>query len=245
MTVAILSFIAGVLTIAAPCILPLLPIIVGGSIASQDTSDRERLRRALIVTGSLAASVILFTLLLKATSALLGISTMVWQSVSAVIVIALGINFLQPMIWERVSIALHLYSGSNKALGKATRSTGIASAIFTGFALGPVFNSCSPTYAFIVASVLPVSFAKGFIYLALYALGLSSALLLVALLGQSITKRLGVISNPRGKFMRILGVIFIIVGVSLLFGLDKKAQTYLLEHGWYDPISHLEEKLKR
>ena len=47
----LVSLIAGVLTVAAPCVLPLLPIIVG----------------------SLAVSVILFTLLLKATTASLGI----------------------------------------------------------------------------------------------------------------------------------------------------------------------------
>ena len=33
-------------------------------------------------------------------------------------------------------------------------------------------------------------------------------------------------------------------GISVLFGLDKKAQTFILDRGWYDPISGLEEKLR-
>jgi cytochrome c biogenesis protein CcdA len=244
MAIAILSFIAGVLTIAAPCILPLLPIIVGGSIASEDDDDKARFNRALIVTASLAASVIAFTLLLKATSALLGISQMFWQTISAIIVIALGINFLQPILWEKVSVKFQLYTGSNKALGKASRNKGVWSGVLTGVALGPVFNSCSPTYAFIVASVLPASFGRGLIYLALYAIGLSVALLLVALTGQGISRKLGLLTDPRGRFTKVLGIVFILVGLALLFGLDKKAQTYILEQGWYDPISQLEEKLR-
>ena len=48
------AFIAGALTVLAPCVLPLLPIIIGGSV-SGDTTDR---RRPFIITGSLAVSLI-------------------------------------------------------------------------------------------------------------------------------------------------------------------------------------------
>jgi hypothetical protein len=70
------------------------------------------------------------------------------------------------------------------------------------------------------------------------------ALLLVALTGQGISRKLGLLTDPRGRFTKVLGIVFILVGLALLFGLDKKAQTYILEQGWYDPISQLEEKLR-
>ena len=53
------SFIAGVLTVLAPCILPLLPVIIGGA-----AQNHER-RNPYIITASLAVAVVLFTLLLK------------------------------------------------------------------------------------------------------------------------------------------------------------------------------------
>lgn len=35
-----------------------------------------------------------------------------------------------------------------------------------------------------------------------------------------------------------------IVGIAVLLGLDKKAQIYILDKGWYSPVSKFEEKLR-
>lgn len=236
----IISFVAGVLTAAAPCILPLLPVIVGGTIARGGKSWY----RPLVVTGSLAVSVIMFTLLLKVTAALLGVPTAVWQVVSGIIVIALGVNFLLPVFWEKIALKTGLYGGANKLMGKSFGKKGVAGDALMGFALGPVFNSCSPTYALIVATVLPASFLTGFSYLLAYAVGLAGILLLIAYAGQSAVSKLGWLSNPSGWFRRVIGILFIAVGLSVVFGLDKKLQTFVLEQGWYDPISRLERSLE-
>lgn len=241
MALLILSFIAGVLTVAAPCILPLLPIIVGGSVVGD--TNRRQWYRPLVIATSLAVSVILFTLLLKATTTLLGVPQMVWSVISGVIVLLLGLNLLFPAAWEKLMIATRLPINSNKLLGKTLGQNGFGKDILTGAALGPVFSSCSPTYALIVAAVLPESFGKGLLYLTAYALGLASILLLVAIAGQAAVQKLGWLSDPNGWFRRVMGILFIIVGLAVLFGLDKKFQTYVLENGWYDPILRLEQRL--
>lgn len=241
MALLILSFIAGVLTVAAPCILPLLPIIVGGSVVGD--TNRRQWYRPLVIATSLAVSVILFTLLLKATTTLLGVPQMVWSVISGVIVLLLGLNLLFPAAWEKLMIATRLPINSNKLLGKTLGQNGVGKDILTGAALGPVFSSCSPTYALIVAAVLPESFGKGLLYLTAYALGLASILLLVAIAGQAAVQKLGWLSDPNGWFRRVMGILFIIVGLAVLFGLDKKFQTYVLENGWYDPILRLEQRL--
>lgn len=243
MTLIIASLLAGMLTIAAPCILPLLPVIIGGSVSPAGTGVARRIR-PLVITTSLALSVVVFTLLLKATTVLLGVPQMVWQVLSACIVIVLGLNLIFPQLWEVFTSRTKLYTGSNKILGKTLGQSGLGGAVLTGLALGPVFNSCSPTYAFIVAAVLPVSFARGLVYLVSYALGLSLALLLVAYAGQAAITKLGWLTNPKGVFVKILGISFIVVGLFVLFGLDKKLQTFVLDKGWYAPISGLEERLR-
>lgn len=244
MALLILSFIAGVLTIAAPCILPLLPVIVGGSLltSSQDKSERQWLRPFLIA-GSLAVSVITFTLLIKTTTALLGVPQLVWQIISGAIVLLLGLYYLWPHGWEIASAKTGLFNQSNAVLGRAYNRKGFTGALLIGAALGPVFSSCSPTYALIVATILPVSFAQGLIYLIAYALGMSATLLLIAYLGQAFVTKLQWLSNPNGWLKRIIGIIFILVGIMVVFGLDKKLQAYVLEQGWYDPISNLEQRL--
>ncbi len=244
MALLILSFIAGVLTVAAPCILPLLPIIVGGSLLSKDSQQKDQWYRPIIVTASLAGSIILFTLLLKATTVLLGVPQVVWNAVSGGIVLLFGLNLLFPDVWEKIMIASKLSIKSNKLLGVTYAKKGISRDVLIGAALGPVFSSCSPTYALIVAAVLPQSFAQGLVYLLAYSLGLASVLLLVSFLGRSVVQKLGWLSNPSGFFRKFLGIIFVIVGLSVLFGLDRKFQAYVLDQGWYDPIMKLEQRLE-
>ncbi|MEK7602994.1 MAG: cytochrome c biogenesis protein CcdA [Patescibacteria group bacterium] len=243
MTLIFLSFVAGILTVAAPCILPLLPVIIGGSLA-EPKKPKNIWLRPLIITTSLAVSVIIFSLLIKASTALLGVPQVLWQLISGIIVALLGVHFLWPKLWENFSAKSGLFSVSNAWLGKFYGRGGTIGAIFIGAALGPVFSSCSPTYALIVASILPASFLEGFIYLVAYAAGMSVSLMLIAVLGQVAVKTFGIIANPKGWFHRSLGVIFIIVGVGVIFGLDKKLQTFVLDQGWYAPVSNLELKLR-
>ena len=242
MELIVVSFLAGVLTVLAPCILPLLPVIVGGSMV--DASAKPSLKRPLIITASLVVSVILFTLLLKATTALLGIPTTMWNAVAGGIVVLLGVNLLWPQLWERLMLATGWQLKSSNLLGSAQQKSGVVKDMLLGAALGPVFNSCSPTYALIVAVILPASFSEGLVNLIAYSLGLGVILLLVALLGRALTQKLGWLSNPGGWFKKTIGVIFIIVGLLVMFGIDKKVQTFVLENGWYDPVMKVEEALK-
>jgi cytochrome c-type biogenesis protein len=245
MTLLVLSFIAGVLTVAAPCVLPLLPVIIGGSIieAAKDKAERQWVR-PLVIAASLAVSVVVFTLAIKGTTALLGVPQSVWQVVSGAIVMLLGLHFVWPQAWELLSAKARLSVKSNVALSKATRRRGWTGPVLIGAALGPVFSSCSPTYALIVATVLPVSFAEGFAYLLAYAFGMSATLLLIAYLGQAFVSRLRWLSNPNGWFRRVVGILFILVGLMVITGLDKDLQSYVLERGWYDPVSNLEQQLR-
>lgn len=244
MVLLVASFLAGVLTVAAPCILPLLPVVVGGAITPTAEKPKNRWRRPLVITASLAVSVVAFSLLLKATTALLGVPVMVWQTVSAVIVVLLGLNFLFPVIWEKLALKTSFARGSNRLMQMSAGQQGTTRDILIGASLGPIFASCSPTYALIVASILPATFIEGLIYLLAYAAGLSLMLLLIAILGQAFVSRLGWLANPSGSFHKVVGVLFILVGLAVLFGLDKDIQTYILDRGWYAPVSELEQKLR-
>lgn len=243
MTLLVLSFFAGVLTVAAPCILPLLPVIIGGSVAQKNDAYKRPWLKPVVITASLAVSVILFTLILKATTALLGVPQSVWSTISGVIVLLFGLNLLFPVAWEKVVLKSGIYNKSNQLMGLSSTKTGPTKDIILGASLGPVFNSCSPTYALIVAAILPQSFLTGLSYLVAYALGLSAVLLLIAFAGQSVVNRMRWLANPGGIFRRIIGILFIIVGLSVMFGYDKQFQAYVLQEGWYDPVRNFELKL--
>ncbi|KUG51902.1 cytochrome C biogenesis protein [Serinicoccus chungangensis] len=101
------ALVAGVLTTLAPCVLPLLPVIVGGSLVG-DGSRAAQARRAVVVAGSLGLSVAAFTLVLKGTTALIGVPPEVWRWLSGGILLVLGVVMLAPRLWEQVSARLGL-----------------------------------------------------------------------------------------------------------------------------------------
>lgn len=243
MTLLIVSFLAGILTIAAPCILPLIPVIIGGSL-SRD-SKRPGLVRPLVITLSLAASIIAFTLLLKLSTVLLGIPTTLLQYLSGAIVVLFGLNMLLPSAWEHIAVALRLQPQAMKQVASSQKQKGLVGDMLLGAALGPVFSSCSPTYALIVATVLPQSLVVGLLYLCAYALGLALTLLMVVYLGREFVHKLGWLSRPGSLLMKTIGLLFIITGICIIMGLDKRAQSYILDQGWYAPVEHLEQSLMR
>jgi cytochrome c-type biogenesis protein len=221
------ALVAGVLTTLAPCVLPLLPVVVGGSI---DQSGRKARQRAIVITASLGVSVVLFTLILKASTALIGVPTEVWQWVSGILLIALGAISVFPSLWEAVSMRLSLQSRSTKRLVEARQRQGVSGAVLTGAALGPVFTSCSPLYGYVIVTVLPASFIRGITMLLAYTIGLCGTLLIISLLGQRAIGKARWAADPHGWFRRGLGVLFIFVGIAVIAGWDKDLQTWVIEN---------------
>ena len=240
MLLLLISFIAGVLTVLAPCILPLLPVIVGGSLSDGGTGGFNK-KKALTIIISLGVSVIAFTFLLKASTLFIGIPEYVWKWISGGIVVFIGLVTLFPSLWESQLIA-RLSAKSNILLGKGDQKKSFWGDVIVGAALGPVFSTCSPTYFIVLATVLPVSPALGVVYLLTYTIGLCLSLLVVSIVGQKIMNKLGIAANPKGWFKRTLGVIFLIVGIAIIGGFDKKTQLFLLDSGFFD-VTKIEQRL--
>ena len=231
MLLLLISFIAGILTILAPCVLPLLPVIIGGSIGGK---TKERLR-PYIIAGSLAGSIIFFTLLLKVSTLLINLSPNVLNYFSGGLLVALGLASMAPEIWERLIVAFNLQAASQRLLGKSENNTRkYVGPMLIGIALGPIFASCSPTYAFILASVLPHSFASGLIYLITYSLGLVLALLVISLLGRRAISRYSWVIDTHSMFRRLLGILFIIIGVLIIMGKEVTVETWVANHLPFD-----------
>ncbi len=222
------ALLAGALTTLAPCALSLLPVVVGGSVTG--AADRAAVRRALLVTGSLGASVFVFTLALKATTSLIDVPPSVWRWVSGGLLIGLGVVAIVPELWDRVSVASGLGGRSARGLSAAHRRGGTLGAVLTGAALGPVFTSCSPLFGYVVVTVLPAEPVRGLALLTAYVVGLVSVLLAIALAGQRLVSRLRWAADPHSAFRRGLGVLFVVMGVLIATGLMQDVETWVLEH---------------
>jgi len=234
-----ISFAAGVLTILAPCIFPLLPIVVGSS----DGKGKGISRRSWVVIGSLALSVTVFTLLLRASTVFISIPPQVWARFSGSMIILVGIGMLFPIIWEKVPGLSLLKNSSNKAVGRGYQKHSFWGDVLMGVALGPVFTTCSPTYLFIVASLLPASFAVGMVYLSGFVLGMSLSLLAVAYLGQRLVGVVNAKTHTVEVISKVFASIIILTGILIFTGYDKKFETFVLDQLGYGATIRLEEGL--
>lgn len=238
MTLLLISFIAGLLTVLAPCVLPLLPVIVGESVTGKPSP-----KRAIVTILSLAVSLFAFTFILKVSTAFINVPPQVWSYISGGLLIAFGLVSIFPSLWDNLPFVARMNRDANKAIGQGYLKKSIWGDVIVGAALGPVFSSCSPTYFLILATVLPVSLALGALYLTVYIVGLCLSLLAIALLGQKLVTKLGIASDPNGWFKRGIGIIFLIIGIAIVFGIDKTVEADLLAHAGALDVTQIEQKL--
>jgi len=237
MSLLIVSFLAWVLTILAPCVLPLLPIILWASV--EDSKDKYR---PYIIIISLIFSIVIFSLLLKASTVFIWVNPIFWKLFSWVILIVFWILTIFPDLWKVFSTKIWFAWKSNQKLWESAQKKWYLWAILVWFSLWPVFSSCSPTYAIILAVILPVSFFVWLLNLFAYAFWLWVMLLLIALLGQKFVSKLKWASSPKFLLKKSLWIVFLLVWIAIILGFDKKLETILIDK-WFVWLSNFEENL--
>jgi cytochrome c biogenesis protein CcdA len=100
MLIFAISFLAGILTILAPCVLPVLPVILGG------TLNESNYKRVTTIILSFVISIITFTFLLKVSTAFIAIDQQVWKVISGIILIVFGVISLFPDLREQFKLLL-------------------------------------------------------------------------------------------------------------------------------------------
>lgn len=229
MPFVLVALVAGALSVLSPCVVGLVPVLIGRSVSP----GARRHSAALVIVG-LCVSVVAFSALLKSTTWLIGVPQYVWQWIAGAILIAFGVMSLVPSLWDAVSSRLRLASLGDRGVRTGMERQSRAGDVLLGASLGPVFSACSPTYGVIVAGILPASPAEGFAYLAAYVAGLAVMMSVVVLGGRRAVSALGWGIDPHGWFRRVLGVLFVLLGVMIGTGLDKDLLSYVVENGWFD-----------
>jgi cytochrome c-type biogenesis protein len=220
-----LAFLAGVLTVLSPCVLPLLPIVLGAA------ASRHRLG-PLALAGGLALSFTAIGLFVATIGFAMGLDTGVFRAVSAVLLIGVGLVLLVPRLQEQFALAAAPVS--NWAGGYADNFTpgGLAGQFGLGLLLGAVWSPCvGPTLG--AASVLA---AKGEnlpqVALTMLAFGVGAALplLLLGILSREALMRWRSRLMEGGKAGKTaLGLILVAVGLLVATGLDKRLEAILVE----------------
>lgn len=215
-----LSLLAGILTVASPCVLPLLPVVLGGSVSEKSW------RTPFVIISSMSISIIIFTLLLKVSTIFLNVDSYFWLKLSGALVVMVGVSMTFPQLWDYISTKTGFVKKSHELQNTSIAKEGLSRNILLGTSLGPIFSSCSPTYGIIIATVLPTSFPIGLLNIIVYVFGLAVTLGAIAVGGQRVVKKMSWLSKSEGKFRRVIGIVFIIVGILIFTGLIRDLETW-------------------
>ena len=140
------GFMAGMLSTLSPCVLPLLPLVVGPALAA------HRWGVAALLAG-LVLSFAGIGLFVATVAFAIGLDGDVFRVVSAVILAAMGVVLLNGTLQQRFAVATGGVSNAGSRLIACMTPTGVKGQLVVGILLGAVWSPCvGPTLG--AASVL-------------------------------------------------------------------------------------------
>ncbi len=214
-----LGFVAGALTILSPCVLPLLPVVLG-------SAARQQRSGAFYLISGLVLSVSIFGFAVAAFGVQLGLDSELMRKFGSIMLIILGTSLLSgklsSLLFEPVErLGHHML---------ATKS-GDFSQFLTGILLGFVWTPCiGPTLgAAIVAAAAGEDLFMVALVMFCFAAGIGCVLTLIVALSQKRLIRWQKSLRLSGQYGRTLfGIILVCIGISTLSNFDRKLSTLIL-----------------
>ncbi|MFH0904306.1 MAG: cytochrome c biogenesis CcdA family protein [Methanobacteriota archaeon] len=226
-------FIAGLATVITPCILPILPAVLSGSVGN-------RFMPLAIVTG-MSITFTLMGILINAVASF-GYFAEYLRWFSIFIIISMGALLFDDdvnQVYVNISSsAVNSVRERMSFLGKLTSkapSGGLLSGLFLGTSLGVLWIPCvgpilGAVFAYVQLSSGGTDLLYGVLLLIVYSMGVSIPMLIIAYSGKSISGRVKWFVQRGHFFKRLSGLILILVGLMMLFGIDKIIQAALLPY---------------
>lgn len=221
----ILAFMAGGLTILSPCVLPLVPIVLGSA------AQRSRFGPLALAMGL----VISFTgagLLLASVGPAAGLDPDAVRSLGALLLVLAGlVLFLPPLQSHIARLAAPLADWASRRQSGLERF-GLAGQFAIGALLGLVWSPCvGPTLG--AATVLAAqgnNIGQVALVMAAFGLGIAAMLLLIALAACRILARWkGGLMTAGGTGKRVLGGLLMAVGMLILTGTDRAFEAAVVQ----------------
>ncbi len=217
------SFIAGIITVLSPCILPILPIILTSTIGGVNTGKS----RPMGVVIGFILSFTFFTLFLSSIVRVSGIPAETLRFVSVLVVAGFGISLLVPRFQVLVE---RLFSRLAGFMPKTQGKTGFGGGILIGLSVGLLWTPCvGPILASVISLAITgtVTFDAFLITLA-YSLGTAIPMFLIMLGGQNTLRRVPWLLSNLGHIQKLFGVLMILTAVGIFFNVDRTFQTFVL-----------------
>jgi cytochrome c biogenesis protein CcdA/thiol-disulfide isomerase/thioredoxin len=207
-----LAFLEGLALIVSPCILPVLPLVLGASV------DGGRRRPYGIIIGFVTAFS-LFAILARKVVVALGIDLDLIKDASLVLLVLFGLVLLSETLSDRFSRLTQGAANAGNNLA-AAGGDGLMSGILIGSLIGLVWTPCAgPILAAVLVQVIrQQSDLAGNLIIVSFAIGAGVPMLAIALSGRKIMGRLGFFTRHAEAVRKSFGVLILLSVVYIASG---------------------------
>ncbi|WP_439601890.1 cytochrome c biogenesis CcdA family protein [Devosia sp.] len=220
-----LAFVAGVITILSPCVLPLLPMILA-------TATQEGKARPIGVIVGFVLAFTAATLALSALVRLIGVPPDINRTLSAVVLALLGLVLIVPGL----QLQFERLAGGLAGRAPSSEGSGFGGGLVVGLGLGLAWSPCvGPIMASVITLALNQSVGLGAVAVTLaFSLGTALPMAAVLLGGRQLVRRLSWFQSHAATIQRIFGLVLLATALAIWLGWDRNIQILLLEWfpGW-------------
>ncbi len=219
----VFAFISGLITIFAPCVWPLLPIILSS------TATGGKQKPFGIVLG-IMTSFTLLTLTISYIVKIFPFDPNILRLFAVVVIGFLGLVLVVPALSQVLEGYVSRFSGS---FGKRfiKNKDGFSGGYITGFALGIVWTPCTGPILATIATLAATRAVntETVLITVVYVLGVGIPLFLFALAGNWLFTRSRVLSKYTGRIQQAFGIVMILAAIAIYTNYDKVLQAKLLD----------------
>lgn len=221
------SFLAGLVTILSPCILPILPLVLSGSVTGGK-------KRPFGVVAGFVLSFSFFTLFLTSIVKSFGVSPNILRNVAVAIVLIFGISLIIPKfqaLLEQLFVKFSRFAPKGRAEGSEQGGTGFGGGFMVGLGIGLVWTPCvGPILASVISLALTgtVTSTSFFIVLS-YALGTSIPMFAIVYGGRQLLDKLPWLTRNTLNIQKGFGFLMILTAIAIFFNLDRNFQSFVLD----------------
>lgn len=222
---SLFALLAGILSTLSPCVLPLLPLVLGAAVS-------EHRFGPVVLAAGLAVSFVTIGLFVATVGFSIGLDADVFRGLAALLLLAIGLVLLVPQLQARVAVAGGLVSNWSHDRFGGAGTTGLKGQFAVGLLLGAVWSPCvGPTLG--AASVLAAQgkdLGQVAIVMAAFGVGAALPLLLLGLVSQDVMLRWRDRLARAGQSGKtLLGALLFAVALLSLTGLDRKLEALLVD----------------
>ena len=220
-----IGFAAGSLSVLSPCVLPLVPILIG-------TAASAHRRGPLALAAGLTLSFAMIGVLLAGAGLGLDLDQTLFRNIAALLLLGFGLLLLSSGLQQRFAVAASGASSAGQGLLARLTLDGLSGQVVLGLLLGVVWTPCvGPTLgATITLASQGQQLAQVTLMMALFGLGAGLPLVILGSLSREALLRLrGRLLAAGRQGRKVLGAVMLLLAVFILTGLDKRFENWMLD----------------